>query len=986
MSKTVNTLTAQYIKWLVVGLLILLFLVGCVSRQRIKSVAKTNVSLNTVDTMLQKDNPIETRKTIASQYDSLSKDTSLIENRTLIKDTTLVSDTLLVEKDSILIKDTVLKNDTALLSDSILTIPPKVKKAENAIDAEIEYSATDSIVFFANGTGYLYGNTDIKYKEMNLKEANYVRVLMDSAMVYAYSTTDSTGNKVGKPVFSDGNMEYTSNELAYNFNTRRGFVRQTVTQQGDGYIISSKTKLIDNNIINMAGGKYTTCDLHDAPHFYLSLSKAKARPGKNVIAGPSHLVLLDVPMPAWLPFAYFPFNSKYSSGIEAPSFDTDFTRGYGLVNGGYYFAINDYVDLSVKGDVYTRGTWGVNIMSNYLKRYKFNGGLSVSYREDVVGDKDIPQEYQKSKNLSIRWSHSQNPKVNPFRTFSASVNFSTSGYDRSNINSYYTSINAQNTKSSSISFSQRFPNNPFSITANLGVDQRTRDSTISLTLPNVSISMSRIYPLKRKNRVGKERWYEKISMSYSGSLSNSITTKENQLLKSSFVNDWRNGMQHNIPVSASFNLLNYITISPNFNYRERWYLYSTTQSWDEHTQKVISERESGFNRVFDFNMGVSMNTTLYGMYIPNKKIFGNKIVAIRHKIDPSISVSFTPDFGASKWGYWDTYTRTYADPNDATRTLSEQVYYSKYQNSLYGGPGRGKSSSLSFSLGNNIEMKRRVNERDTIISLIDNFSVSGGYNFAADSLRWSNFSTNLRIKFGSAYTLSLSGAFDPYMYGYAPDGKTVRRINKLRWNNGRFPRFLGTSLSYGYTFSNETFKRKGKKKTDNKENEKQDENAFAEDPNNPQNKNSLNLVNKGTNKSVGNTEYDEDGYEKFSLPWSLTVNYSVRISEDFQRFDPKKMDYKRKLTNNLNFSGNIQLTPGWQISGTTSYDFSAKQFTYTSFNVTRNLHCWTLTGNFVPFGPYKTYGFRIGVNSSMLQDLKYEKQGNRGVQSRVTWY
>lgn len=866
-------------------------------------------------------------------------------------------------------------------------------KAEQ-FDAEINYSASDSIVFFGNGTGFMYGNTKVQYKEMDLSRASLVRVRMDSTTIYAYSTRDSTGALVGKPVFKDNESEYTSNEMTYNFRTKRGFVRQAVTQQGEGYIISNRTKIIDNSTLNIADGKYTTCDLHDHPHFYLGLSKAKVKPGEYIVTGPAHLVLLDIPVPVALPFGFFPFNTSYSSGLEMPSFDTEFTRGFGLTNGGYYFAISDYVDLSLKGDIYTKGTWGVNLSSNYLKRYKFNGGLSFTYREDVTGEKDLP-DYAKSKNLSIRWSHTQNPKVNPFRTFSASVNFSTSGYNRSNINSYYTPVNAENTKSSSVSFSQRFPNNPFSITANMGIDQRTRDSTISLTLPNVSISMSRIYPLKRKNRVGKERWYEKISMSYSGNISNSITAKENMILKSSLADDWRNGMQHSIPVSASFNILNYINISPSFNYRERWYLGSIDREWDEETKRPVDTKLHGFKRAYDFNMSVSANTTLYGIYTPNKKIFGEKILAFRHKLDPSVGFGYTPDFGDPKWGFWDSYMRTYADPKDPTRMLAEEVYYSRFEKSMYGGPGRGKNGNVFFTLANNLEMKVR-NDADTIgdkptkiISLIDQFSFGSGYNFAVDSMQWSNISANLRIKFGKAYTLSLSGAFDPYMYGVGPDGQSVRRINKLRWNHGKFPRFLGTSLSYGYTFSNETFKRKEKKsKNDNSETDANGEGggAYDEDPNNPNRDHSLNVANKGTNTNIGNAEMDADGYEEFAMPWSLTVNYSVRFG-DGNKFDYEKLEYNRRFTHNLNFNGNLQLTPGWQISGTTSYDFEAKQFTYTSFNVTRNLHCWTLTGNFVPFGPFKTYNFRIGVNSSMLQDLKYEKQGGRsGFQNNTTWF
>ncbi len=887
--------------------------------------------------------------------------------------------------DSTLVADTIATN---IKTDSLEN--PEKDDEKSVFDAQISYSASDSMVFYGNGVGMLYGNTDVKYKDMSLSKANYVRIKLDSALIYAYPTVDSTGNLVGKPVFKDKESEYISNQIVFNFKTKKGIVKQAVTEQGDGYVISHLTKIVDKTTINMIKGKYTTCELHDNPHFYLSLSKAKVRPGKNIVAGPSHLVLLDVPIPVGLPYGFFPFNETYSSGILMPSFDTDYTRGYGFIGGGYYFALSDYADLTVTGDVYTRGTWGISANSQYIKRYKFSGGFSINYREDITGDKDMPN-YQKAKNLSIRWSHTQNPKANPFRSFSASVNFSTSGYNRSNINSYYTPVNAENTKSSSISFSQRFPNNPFSITANFNVNQRTKDSTINLTLPNVSISMNRIYPFKRKKKVGKARWYEKISMSYSGTLSNSITTKENQLFSSSFVDDWRNGMSHSIPISASFNVLNYITITPSLSYKERWYLNSITKKWNDNMQKEVITTERGFKRVYDFSGGVSMNTTVYGMYIPNRKLFGDKVLALRHKADPSLSFSYRPDFGDPFWGYWDTYTRTTPDPKNKNLTISEQIYYSKFENSLYGTPGRGKVANLSFSLGNNLEMKLN-NSNDTtenakktkIVSLIDNFSVSSGYNFAADSMQWNNFSANLRVRI-KGYTLNLSGAFDPYMYALGADGKTPRRVNQLRWNHGQFPRFLGTSFSYGYTFSNDTFKR-GTKNEDNQQNNELDNNqsAYEEDPNNP-NKN-RNLNSRNRNQSKREKKKQKNGYEEFAIPWNLSVNYSVRFGNSSE-FDYEKMDYKRKFTHNLGMSGSIKLSPNWNISGTTSYDFSANRFSYTSFNVTRNLHCWTLTGNFVPFGPYKTYNFRIGVNSSMLSDLKYEKQGSRGSYvNNVTWY
>jgi len=866
-----------------------------------------------------------------------------------------------------------------LVNDSVINENIKSQKS-NQIDAEIIYSAQDSIVFYGNGTGFLHGKSDIKYKNINLK-ADFVRIKMDSSLVYAHGTLDSIGQKVGEPVFSEGETEYASKELTYNLKTKKGFIRQAVTQQGEGYVISDKTKKLNGDLLCIAGGKYTTCDNHDHPDFYLSLSKAKVKPGGFIVTGPAHLVIADVPLPIAIPFGFFPFTDKYSSGILMPTYVDELTRGLGLTNGGYYFALNNYFDLELRGDIYTKGTKAISANTSYIKRYKYRGSLNVSYREDVTGEKDLA-DYSKANNMSIRWSHSQDQKANPFFTFSSSVNFSTSGYNRSNINSYYKpELNSENTKGSSVSFSQRFPESPFSISGSMLINQRTKDSTISLTLPNISISMSRIYPLKRKNAVGKERWYEKISMSYSGTMANSIDTKENLLFSSSLSRDWRNGMRHSIPISTTFNILKYINVSPSINYNERWYLQSIDKEWDNTNQKVVSDTTNGFRRVYDFNMGVSASTKLYGFFIPIRSIFGDKIDRIRHVLTPSIGFSYMPDFGSEMWGYYDSYIKTALDNSNPTT-----VQYSHYEGSLYGTPGVGKSGNINFSLSNNVEMKVR-NDKDTTgtnpftkVSLIDNLSVSGGYNLAADSMQWSQFSANVRLKLGKNYSLSLSGAFDPYMYELNSSGNPVR-VNKLRWENGQFPRFLGTSTSYSYTLSNETFKKKDKKikKTEEEGSEGEDKNDL--DTN--KNANEPNNKNEDDNEKT-KSELGEDGYQKVTVPWSISASYSIRYGNT-NVFDKSKMEYEMDFTHNLSFSGNLSLTTNWKFSTSTSYDFKAKEFTYTNINITRNLHCWTMTGSVVPFGVYKSYNVRIGVNASMLQDLKYEKQSSYGT-NNITWY
>ena len=879
-----------------------------------------------------------------------------------------------------------LNNDTTAI-DSLAHQPKK----STPIDAKIEYSSQDSIVFWSNGTGFLHGAGDVKYKDINLK-ADFIRVKMDSSLLYARGTTDSIGDIIGEPLFSEKSGEYSSKEITYNLKTSKGYVLSAVTQQGEGYIVSEQTKKTADDMLAIGGAKYTTCDDHDHPHFYLYIKRGKMKPGEHVVTGPARLVVADVPLPIAVPFGFFPFSNQYSSGLLMPTYTDELTRGLGLTNGGYYFAFSDYVDMELRGEIYTKGTWGLSAASSYIKRYKFSGNVNVNYREDITGEKDMP-DYLKAKSLNVTWSHRQDAKANPYRTLSASVNFSTSGYNRNNINTYHNpAVNSQNTKSSSVTFTQRFPNiSVLSLSGGMQVTQRTSDSTINLSLPNLSIAVSRIYPLKRKNPIGKERWYEKISMSYSGSLANSIQTKEDLLFSSSLVRDWKNGMKHSIPVSASFNLFNYITVTPSFSYNERWHTSSYRKHWDDAANVIATDTIYGFNRNYDFSGSVSAQTKLYGMYTLNEKIFG-KISQIRHVVTPNISFSYRPDFGDPKWGFYENYIEP--DPLGPYPGYKE-VAYSKYQGTLYGGPSSGQSGSMNFSIANNLEMKIR-NDNDTTgkepfkkVSLIDNFSLSSGYNMLADSMNLSNINANLRLKLGKNKTINLTGTFNPYMYKLRSDGVTPYESADYTWKHGAFPRFMGTSTSYTLTLNNDTFKKLAEKL--NKEKGAPLAGEAGENTSDiPAEGENTETQQAGADRRVKKkerAELDEDGYEKVDVPWNVNISYSVnyRPSTSLDDFNYEKMRYKMMLTHSLQLSANISLTKNWNFSGNTSYDFEAKQFTQMNINATRNLHCWTMTASFVPFGRYKSYNFRIGVNSSMLADLKYEKQ-NRSSSNPITWY
>lgn len=851
-------------------------------------------------------------------------------------------------------------NSTDSLSNTIDSTANTPTKKKNRIESPINYTANDSIVLDMRGDAFLYGEGKVDYGKINLT-ADYIHMNTDSNMVDAHGNKNADGEVIGEPKLIDNGEEYQAKKLRYNFVTKQGYINHGIVQQGEGYIIGEKTKKIDDEYLCMEDGKYTTCDDHDCPHFYLNLTKAKVKQKKWVVTGPAYLVLLDVPLPIIIPFGYFPFNNSYSSGVIIPSYGDDLDRGFYLTQGGYYFAISDYMDLTLTGDMYTKGTWASYINSTYTKRYKYRGNVNASYREDVTGEKELKNVeggYSKFKNLAITWTHSQDPKANPYRTFSASVNFSSSGYDRSNIQNYSNpALLSQNTKSSSVSYGYRFPETPFSISANILANQRTADSTISLTAPDFTVTMSRIYPFKRKEAIGKEKWFEKIYMSYNGHISNSIETKENGLLNASFANDWRNGINHSIPIGATFNVLKYLALTPTANYNERWYLQGINQSYNFTTNEVLNDTTNKFARVYDFNVGLSASTKIYGFFIPSRRIFGDQIGKIRHVITPTLSYSFRPDFSDPFWGSWKTYTG--ATPYDAT---VRQIAYSPYTRNLFGTSPEGKSSSINFSISNNLEMKWKQHNDTTgeavykTVSLIESLSASNNYNFAADSLRWGNFSANLRLKLFAGLNLNLSGTFDTYLYECDSTGKYIYRVNTARWEVGKLPRLINTSTSFSYTVSNQTFKKKedpNKKEPDNKKDNKQ--------------------------KTV-----DDDGYTSYQMPWSLSFDYSMNYGYNYSSFDKILKEYDRKLTHNIGMRGNLSLTSKWSFNFGASYDFEFKQLAYSTLGVQRNLHCWGMSANIVPFGPYKSYNFLLNVNSSLLSDLKYDKQSD--YTTPINWY
>ncbi|GAB6123338.1 putative LPS assembly protein LptD [Dysgonomonas termitidis] len=858
--------------------------------------------------------------------------------------------------------DSLPKDDSLKLrNDSLLQDSTAQKK--NALDAVVDYTANDSVVLMSNNWGYLYGSAEVKYTEITLK-GEKLSMNMDSSLVYATYGLDSVGKEFGYPVFSDGGTDYESKDMKYNFKTKKGYITNVVTTQGEGYVIAGRAKKQEDNSFFMLDGKYTTCDDHEHPHFYLALTKAKVKPKKNVVTGPAYLVIEGLPLPLGLPFGFFPFSDKYSSGVIMPSYGDEMDRGFNLHDGGYYFAINDNIDLALTGDIYTKGSWALKARSSYRKRYKYSGSFDFNYLYNKYGEKDVDQSI--SKDLSINWTHSQDPKANMFRTLSASVNFSTSSYNQNSLDNRYIPRGTSNTKGSSINLTQKIPNSAWSLSASMNIAQRSQDSSISMTLPNLTVTMSRVAPFKRKEAAGAERWYEKIQLSYTGDFRNSIDTKENLLLKSNLQKDWKNAMKHTIPVSATFSAFNYLNITPSINYTERWYTSKIQKQWNPETNTHMSMRGDttySFKRVYDFNAALSFQTKLYGEYIP---VF-SKTTRIRHVFTPSISLSYAPDFSDPIFGFYERYK--YID----SKGQQMEYVYSPYSQGMFGTAPMGASGMVSFNFENNLEMKVK-SEKDSTgmkkISLIDNLSVNFSNNMMADSLKWSDIAVNARFKFSKSFVVNIGAAFDPYMYGLNQYGSPTK-VDKLRISHGKgIGRLKSTGYSISPSINQDTFKKLFGKDIDKEEGKKEGAQPGTDTPEGEageQQKGSL------LEKKKDDNEYDEDGYVKNDIKWNLSFNFSMNYN--YGDFDYDKMEYKGRLTKNFGLSGSIQPTKNWNFNFNTSYDFDAKKIAYMSCNLTRNLHCWSITASFNPVGAYKSYFVSLRASSSLLQDLKYEQRG-----------
>jgi lipopolysaccharide assembly outer membrane protein LptD (OstA) len=860
--------------------------------------------------------------------------------------------------------DTVLPEvpDTFNIPDSVNNVPQvqivsndttaaEEKTNKFMLSAKIDYASSDSLSMdIKNKMAWMYGNASIEYEDIKLKAA-IISISFDDNTIHAYASKDSLGNPVGTPEFKQGDLTFKSKEIAYNFTTHKGLIQNVITKEGEGYIHGEIIKKVNDSVTDIGRGEYTTCDLEDHPHFSLKFTKARVLSGNMIITGPAWITIEDVPLPIVLPFGIFPNKKGRSSGLIIPRYGESANRGFFLENGGYYFGLNDYFDLKLTGDIYSRGSWALKPDLTYKKRYKYSGSFSLKYAYTVSGIKGEPDYYNKS-DFFVSWSHRQDPKARPNSVFGASVNAGSSSYNKYNpttVNDYLT-----NTFSSSVSYDMRL-GTWGNLTSSATESQNTSTHLVNLSLPSVSFGINRIYPFKKKVPKGNAAWYESININYSMIMRNDLSSADSLVFKPDVGKRFVNGMKHTIPISGSFKILKYFSWSNGINYNERWYTKTIRKTWVGDTSAIGGyinvDTVNGFTTARDYSFNSSVSTTIYGM----KQFRKGYIRAIRHVVRPSVGFSFVPDFGTSQLGYWrDVQT-------NAKGTISK---YSIFEgNNISGAPPQYKAGAISFSIGNNLEMKVR-SAKDTVtgtqkIMLIDNFQISTSYDLAKDSLRWSNINLSARTTLFKKIQVSYSSSYSPYglysqpFYGYtmwdnytSPFYNSIPGpvVNQSQFSMNKKPlRFInaGWNLSFGYDL-------KAKTKTAK--------------PNAPASSSKEEIEDVKTHPNL---------YIDWDNPWSLRFDYNFRLTSTPVLTTG---EIKRDIVQTLGASGDINITEKWKFSARTGYDFQAKDFSFTQITIYRNLHCWEMRMSWVPYGTQKSWNFQINAKSSLLQDLKLTKK------------
>lgn len=851
-----------------------------------------------------------------------------------------------------------------IVADTAHTGTGRAPRERAFLDHPVVGKARDSLVYdVRNRLVFVYGQGDLTYQDdqgSNLK-ADHMILNATTKEIFGVGQMDTTTNQLTRPEFIQGAASYTMDTITYNLDTKKAKIKGVATRDGEGFLLGRDLKKMPDNTVNIAHAKYTTCDRVDHPHFYIAMTKAKVIPGKKIITGPAYFVMEDVPVYfLGIPGGFFPISSGPQSGFIMPTYGEEARRGFYLRSGGYYFTFGDYADLALTGDIYTLGSWGLNAQSNYIKRYKFSGSLSATFNKTIIGEKGST-DYQKQNSFNIRWSHRMDPKARPGTTFSASVDFSTAGYSQNAATTMQDHLNTQTNSSISYGKTWMAGATPINLTVAFSLQTSSRDTTVSITLPNLSFSVGSFAPFKRKVQVGKLRWWEKITMSYSMTAQNSTAgrngasgVKEYDLFTARTLRDMRNGVQHRIPIKTSFNLLGYITFSPSFNYSETWNFQRKRRIYDPEQGEEINpnliDSELGFFRAYNWDVNGSFSTKLYVRFTPKYKA-GNEgwLNAVRWVLTPTVGGTYSPDFRNPRYGFID-----YVQTNE-TGTFTP---YSPYIGNPAISMPAASRASLNFSLSNQIEAKVR-SKSDTTgtglkkIPLIEQFSASGSYNFMADSMRLSTISLTLRTgTLFKNFAIQLSAQWDPYMVIDNGRGQP-QRIDKFNVGGGKFGRIASTSWSTGYTFNSSNSSQPAMNDINS--------GAFVEAYSNPWDPTI-------TLEPSTRRQYMVSNYYDFTIPWNFGVNYSVNYTNN---------GLESKFMQTVGFQGSVTLTQKWGVTFNGGVDMERWRLTPMSVNIVRDLHCWSMTFQWIPFGMMKSYMFHIGVKSGMLADIKYDKQSSR---------
>ena len=829
----------------------------------------------------------------------------------------------------------VVVNDSLKYSNDTIDVDTlgEIPLSSNAITNMIKYKAQDSIAMEPNGKhAFIYKKGIIDYQDLKLKADN-ISVDFDKQILCAQGAPDSAGKIGGKPIFKQGDTEYHAEKIIYNINTQKGIINGVITQEGEGFLHGNKVKKLNDSIMCLNSGMFTTCN-HADPHFAIKFTKSKLITNDKIVTGPAYLSIGDVPTPLVVPFAFFPFTKGRSSGLIIPSYGWANNRGFYLRGGGYYFAINDYIDLLLAGDIYTNLSWAINPKTNYYKRYKYKGAVDLRYERTKLGIKGT-ELYSEFGDFKLSWTHQQDPKANPNSRFSANVNLVSRNYSKwtSNTNDYFNS-----TTNSSIAYSTTL-GDYFNLSANLGESYNINTRIVELKLPSVSLSSSQFYPFRRKNQQGSYKWYENISVSYVMNASNNITTFDSLLLKPDLFKAMKNGISHNIPVSRTVKVLKDLNWTNKITYNERWHWSTIRKDIDPMSNMLVVDTINGFESNRDATFNSSLNTRLYGMFNFKK----GYVKAIRHVIKPSLSFNYRPDFGNPAFGFWQSYTDT----------LGMEYKYSIFEQSLYGGPSYGKTGNIGFSVSNNLEMKV-ASEKDTVngvkkIVLIEDLTVGMSYDMAKDSLNWSSLTVTGRTTLFKSLVINYSGYFIPYaldeqgnmtnQFLWEKEKKFFKRKNS-QWN-----------MQLNWTLNSNTFK---------------NEDNVQATPNTIPTNATLQSPFNNPNQMLGSVV-------DFSVPWNLSIAYTLSF---ISQYYANIMAYESDVVQTISLRGDLNLTKNWKIAFTTGYDFEAKMMSYTSIDIYRDLHCWEMRFNWVPFGYYKSWNFTINVKAGMLQDLKYNMRNS----------